>query len=146
MTGLCHSLTPFAENHGAQHRCDEDRERHGAEQREGNGPGHGPEQTPFDSLQREDRHVGGDDDGDGEENRPLDLVRCLPDHLQPTSWASVLSARSRMLSVLRRTVLRWLKWRTMFSTITTAPSTTIPKSSAPSEIRFAGIWLKIQKD
>ena len=33
-------------------------------------------------------------------------------------------------------------WRTMFSTMTTAPSTTIPKSSAPSESRFAGILLK----
>ena len=30
----------------------------------------------------------------------------------------------------------------MFSTITTAPSTTIPKSSAPSESRFAGMWLR----
>ena len=30
----------------------------------------------------------------------------------------------------------------MFSTITTAPSTTIPKSSAPSESRFAGILLR----
>src|SRR5579883_2912722 len=30
-------------------------------------------------------------------------------------------------------------WRTIFSTITTAPSTTMPKSSAPSDSRFAGI-------
>ena len=30
----------------------------------------------------------------------------------------------------------------MFSTITTAPSTTIPKSSAPNERRLAGILLK----
>ena len=30
-------------------------------------------------------------------------------------------------------------WRRMFSTITTDPSTTMPKSSAPSESRFAGI-------
>ena len=28
----------------------------------------------------------------------------------------------------------------MFSTITTAPSTTRPKSNAPSESRFAGMW------
>ena len=28
----------------------------------------------------------------------------------------------------------------MFSTMTTAPSTTIPKSRAPRESRFAGIW------
>jgi hypothetical protein len=28
----------------------------------------------------------------------------------------------------------------MFSTITTAPSTTMPKSSAPSESRLAGMW------
>ena len=35
-----------------------------------------------------------------------------------------------------------LKWRTMFSTITTAPSTTIPKSSAPSDSRLAGICFR----
>ncbi len=34
------------------------------------------------------------------------------------------------------------RWRTMFSTITTAPSTTMPKSSAPSESRLAGICLR----
>ena len=32
----------------------------------------------------------------------------------------------------------------MFSTITTAPSTTMPKSSAPSESRFAGIFLQVE--
>ena len=36
-------------------------------------------------------------------------------------------------------------WRTVFSTMTTAPSTTIPKSSAPSESRFAGMWLTLSQ-
>ncbi len=31
-------------------------------------------------------------------------------------------------------------WRNMFSTITTAPSTMMPKSIAPMESRFAGTW------
>ena len=34
----------------------------------------------------------------------------------------------------------------MFSTITTAPSTTIPKSSAPSDSRLAGMSLEIETD
>src|ERR1700731_1299700 len=36
---------------------------------------------------------------------------------------------------------RWLKWRMMFSTMTPAPSTTMPKSRAPSDRRLAGMWL-----
>ena len=35
-------------------------------------------------------------------------------------------------------------WRTMFSTITTAPSTTIPKSNAPRDSRFAGIPFRLR--
>ena len=34
----------------------------------------------------------------------------------------------------------------MFSTITTAPSTTMPKSSAPSDSRLAGILSQVQTD
>ena len=34
------------------------------------------------------------------------------------------------------------RWRTMFSIITTEPSTNMPKSSAPSESRLAGMWLR----
>ena len=33
----------------------------------------------------------------------------------------------------------------MFSTMTTVPSTTIPKSSAPRERKFAGMWLKFRQ-
>jgi hypothetical protein len=33
----------------------------------------------------------------------------------------------------------------MFSTITTAPSTTIPKSSAPSDNKFAGTWIRLRQ-
>src|ERR1019366_9394480 len=93
--------------HAGQNRCDQNREGQRPEQSKSDGQGHGPEQSALDSLQREDRHVGGDDDGDRIEHRPL----------QPMC-------------------------RTMFSTITTAPSTTIPKSRAPSDNRFAGILLR----
>ncbi len=41
--------------------------------------------------------------------------------------------------------LRRLMCRTMFSTMTTAPSTTIPKSSAPSESRLTGTLVKSSK-
>ena len=33
----------------------------------------------------------------------------------------------------------------MFSTMTTAPSTTMPKSSAPSESRLAGMWFRLRQ-
>ena len=49
-------------------------------------------------------------------------------------------AASRILSIGVRLPLPCERWRTMFSTMTTAPSTTMPKSSAPSESRLAGIW------
>src|SRR6266436_2815599 len=39
----------------------------------------------------------------------------------------------------------WVRCRTMFSTITTAPSTTMPKSSAPRDRRFAGIFLRLRQ-
>ena len=34
----------------------------------------------------------------------------------------------------------------MFSTITTEPSTTMPKSSAPRESRLAGMWRQVEQD
>jgi hypothetical protein len=100
--------------------------------REGHRPGHGPEQPAFHALQREDRQIGGDDDGDGVKHRPLDLMASLADDLR----GGFRGARCPVVAAA------WLRWRMMFSTITTAPSTTIPKSSAPSERRFAGMWLR----
>ena len=91
------------------------------------GPGHGLEQAAFDALQSENRQIGGDDDGEGVENGPLDFVRRVADMLH------------RRLVPGRR---GGLKWRTMFSMMTTAPSTTMPKSSAPRESRFAGMLLR----
>ena len=59
------------------------REQHGederAEQSEGHGPGHRLEEAAFYGLQGEDGQVGGDDDGDGVEDRALDFVRGLAD-------------------------------------------------------------------
>ena len=99
----------FAEKRGRQHRRDENRKRHGAEKSEGYRPGHGPEQPALHALQREDRHVGGDDDGDGVKYRPLYFVAGFPDHLGG-------GLRSPGV-VWRRS---WLRWRMMFSTMTTA--------------------------
>ena len=86
------------------------------------GPRHGPEQAPLDCLQGENRQVGGNDDGDGVKNRALHFMSGFGDPY--LNRASIFLLRAR--------------WRTMFSTITTAPSTTMPKSSAPSESRLAG--------
>ena len=59
-----------AGQHGNQEHGEEQRPRQG----EGDRPGHGPEQATFHALQREDGHVGGDDNRDGVEDRPLHLV------------------------------------------------------------------------
>ena len=122
ITGLCHSLRALAEQKTRQHRRDQHGEDQRAQQREGHRPGHRLEQPPFHALQREDRQVGRDDDGDGVEDRPLHFVRGFADSFQHGA----------------RCFGSWrFRWRTMFSTITTAPSTTMPKSSAPSESRLA---------
>ena len=79
---------------------------------------------PSTRLQREDRQVGRDDDA---------RSRRIP--------AAALRARLRECVPSASSASRscWPMWRTMFSTITTAPSTTMPKSSAPSDSRFAGM-------
>ena len=69
---------------------------------------------------------------------PLHFVRCLADHLAG-SYGGV-----NCPGVFAGT-WRWLRCRTMFSTMTTAPSTTIPKSSAPSESRFAGMPFRFRQ-
>ena len=84
--------SPLKED-ACQYRHDEDGERHGAQQSEGNRPCHGPEEPSFDALQREDRHISGDDDCDGVEDWPLHLVAGLADdlgcRLSRLSWAYV---------------------------------------------------------
>src|ERR1035438_4144953 len=52
-----------------------------------------------------------------------------------TSWAATAIVSIKVFLVLPKDV-----WRRIFSTITTEPSTTMPKSSAPSDKRFAGMW------
>ena len=67
-------LHATAEKCTAQHGRHENGKCQGAQKTECDGPGHGPEQTAFHALKREDRHVGRDDDGDGVEDGPLDFV------------------------------------------------------------------------
>ena len=92
-----------------------------AGQREAHRPRHRLEEPAFDGLQSEDRQVRSNDDAAGKENRPLHFVCCVAN---PLRWAEI--------------VVPVREWRTMFSIITTDPSTTMPKSSAPSESRLAG--------
>jgi len=80
------------------------------------------------------------------EVQPIIAARCAACHGEkptlmpapPATWSRIIWAIGRVVCVL------WfcrLMRRTVFSTMTTAPSTTMPKSSAPKESRFAGIWL-----
>ena len=57
-----------------------------AQQGEGHRPGHGLEQAAFHALQGEDGQIGGDDDGDGVEDRPLHLVRGRADPVCHGVW------------------------------------------------------------
>jgi len=58
----------------AEHGRDEEGENQCAKQGEGDGPSHWAKQTAFDTLQREDRKVGNDDDDAGEEDGLLHFV------------------------------------------------------------------------
>ena len=58
-----------------KHRPQEHREQQGPGKRKSDGPGHRLEQTAFDTLQREDREIGRDNDGDRIEHRALHFVR-----------------------------------------------------------------------
>ncbi len=71
----------LAEEKAGEDRRDEHGEDERAEEGEGDGPGHGLEEPAFDRLQREDGQVRGDDDRDGVEDGPLDLVGGLADLL-----------------------------------------------------------------
>ena len=73
-----HRIVPFLgsapEKEAGQHRRHDNREQQRAQQRERHRPGHRFEQPPLHALQREDRDVSRDDDGDGVEYRPLHFV------------------------------------------------------------------------
>ena len=82
----------LGEEKAGQHRRDQHREHQRAQQSERHGPGHRLEQAPFHALQRENRQVGGDDDGDRVEHRPLHLVRGVEDLLFRRSVVLVAAA------------------------------------------------------
>ena len=100
-----------------------EREDQRAEHGRADGERHRPEHAALEPLERENRHVHGDDDRDAEHDGPADLERRSRISVAPCVGATrVLRRRSR---------------RTKFSTITTDASTMSPKSSAPRLIRFA---------
>jgi hypothetical protein len=76
-------IFPFArlaaEHKTCQDRSDSHRECHRAQESEGHGPGHRAEQPAFHALERKNRQVGRNDDGDGVEDRSLHFVRCVAD-------------------------------------------------------------------
>lgn len=65
----------------AEHRSDDDGEDQSTEEREGDGPGHGSEETTFDGLQGEDGQVSSDDDADRVEDGALNFVSGFADLL-----------------------------------------------------------------
>ena len=84
----------------------------------------GPEDPPFDALQREERNEGGQQDRLREEDRAAHLRRRLDDRVAHATCAlAVLFAACASTS----------------SMTTTAESTMMPKSMAPIEIRLAGM-------
>ena len=79
-------VAPFLRAPGIHDAGQHGDEKHGEQERarqgEGDRPGHGPEQAAFHALEGEDGHVGGDDNGDRVENRPLHLMRGPLDFLR----------------------------------------------------------------
>ncbi len=111
------------EQNGAQRRHQREREHQRADQREGIGERERPEDAALDRLQREHRHQRRDDDQHRVERRPRHVHRRAHHEPQHASRVSGRSCRSACIT---------------FSTSTTAPSTRMPKSIAPIEIRLAG--------
>ncbi len=72
----------LGEGDGREHGAEEEREDQGAEQGEGDHPGHRLEEPAFDGLQGEDGQIGGDDHAAGEEDGALDLVGGLANLLR----------------------------------------------------------------
>ena len=71
----------FLKGHSAHDRRHQHGKKQRADQREGDGPGHGLEEAALDGLQGEDGQIRGDDDAAGIEDRPLHLVRGIADSL-----------------------------------------------------------------
>src|SRR5437588_13035535 len=65
-----------------EHGGDQHGKEQSAEKSKGHGPRHGLEKTAFHTLQRENRQVRGNDDGDRVEHGPLDLVSGVSNALQ----------------------------------------------------------------
>ena len=84
----------------------------------------------LDTLQGKDQEVGSNDDADSIEDGSLHFVYGIADAL------------NRSLGIAGKAPIR----RTMFSIITTAPSTTMPKSSAPRESEICRNLLQIEPD
>src|ERR1019366_2344454 len=70
-----------AKEDARQHWSDQDGESERAKQGERHCPCHWAKQATLDRLQREDRHVGRDDDSNRVEDWTLNFMGCLPDDL-----------------------------------------------------------------
>jgi hypothetical protein len=119
-----------AQGDGAERGNHGEREDEGAEQGEAVGQRKRSEDSTFDALQREHRDQRGNDDGHCEERRTCHGDRGT--HNQRQQIAPPFG------------LLRAASWRT-FSARTTAPSTRMPKSTAPIEMRFAGRWIRVSQ-
>ena len=67
-------LDPVLEKDAGQYLCDQDRKGHRSEKCKRNRPGHWLEQLSLNPLQREDRQVRRDDDGNREKHRTLHFM------------------------------------------------------------------------
>src|SRR5580704_3792076 len=67
-------LDPFAKQQRRKQRRYEHRKNQRPEESKCHGPGHRPEKPPLDSLQRKNRQISRDDDGDGVKDRPLHFM------------------------------------------------------------------------
>ena len=81
------------ESETCQHGRDHDREQQCPEQRKGYRPCHGMKKPALDALQRKDRQISGNDDGDRIEHRALDFVRGLADFFAGRFGIPVLVAQ-----------------------------------------------------
>ena len=116
-----------AQQERAQHRHEREREHERAAEREHHGERHRMKHFPFDAGERENRDINNRDDDHAEEHRRLPT--CL---LAASTVCDAFLGRERAAKL----VLPLPSWRTMFSTMTTAPSMIRPKSIAPRLIRF----------
>src|SRR5580700_9987094 len=82
---LHNGVVPLArsllESEAGQHRSNHDGEEQGSEQCESHGPCHGMKKPALDALQREDRQIRSNDNGDGVKDWTLHFVRGFTDLL-----------------------------------------------------------------